>query len=776
MKKEDSTIKLSIIIPYYKTYDLTCTLLDNLCNQLTKETEIILIDESNEERLNNYNVKLYHYENKGLSHARNRGLDKAIGKYVTFIDSDDNISDKYVKTIIDKINKEDFDYCMFSWQFTGTRNDIVKITEEAPDWNHSVWNCVYKKTLLGQFEEGIHKHEDGIFNFKYRHGKRANIEEILYYYNYQRKDSLSDRYFSGKIKIQEPWFEGQTLLSIIIPYYKTYELTCKMLDVLCKQINNKVEVLLIDDGCNDNFDKYPIEIIRQENGGVSKARNKGLDNAIGQYITFIDSDDMIKDNYIDKIINKIENSEFDYCFFSWEATGRIKGQFIIKDNPPSWNTSVWNCIYKRELIGIVRFNESKTIEEDTEFNLAVRKGKKENIEDILYVYNSGREGSITSTYRENNISTKENKNEINTQVIVYRSFLSKIGGIETAIYNFCLSLKDKYDIVFIYDTVAEGNLAQLRRLKKIVRCENYKGQTLNCDTFIYYGINPQNIENTLNARKDVIQQICNDFTAYPIGFIPSPKTTKFYADSEASAISFTKKYKKECGVLHNLFVIKPKKALLLCSASRLAPEKGYGRMKIMAKRMHDKEIPFIWTVFTNDLPNEEIDGFIFMKPRLNVIDYMTKMDYVLQLSDFESWGCTITESLEVGTPVISTDFASAKEQVEDGVNGFILQKSLRNLDEVIDKMYSSNLKGFKYTPKYSIKEWTDAIGDLGKPKLDYKYSNDEVIGYEVQVLKDCYYSVEQRQCLKGDTLIIGTESRLEYLEKLGYVKRIGELI
>ena len=59
-------------------------------------------------------------------------------------------------------------------------------------------------------------------------------------------------------------------------------------------------------------------------------------------------------------------------------------------------------------------------------------------------------------------------------------------------------------------------------------------------------------------------------------------------------------------------------------------------MKAMAKRMHDKEIPFIWTVFTNDLPNEEIDGFIFMKPRLNVVDYMAKMDNVLQLSDFES--------------------------------------------------------------------------------------------------------------------------------------------
>ena len=91
-------------------------------------------------------------------------------------------------------------------------------------------------------------------------------------------------------------------------------------------------------------------------------------------------------------------------------------------------------------------------------------------------------------------------------------------------------------------------------------------------------------------------------------------------------------------------------------------------------------------------------------------------------------------------------------------------------------MYNNNLKGFKYEPKYSIKEWTEAIGDLGKPKLDYKFNEKEDIGFEVQVIKPSYYSIEQKQCVKGDLLIISSVERLEYLEKLGYVKRIGELI
>lgn len=563
------------------------------------------------------------------------------------------------------------------------------------------------------------------------------------------------------------------LISIITPYYNTLELTLELAKTLEPQLNKNIEWIIVDDGCNETeLDKLSAKIIHQENGGVSKARNTALDIAKGKYILFIDSDDNVKDNYIEKITNKINNSNFDYCFFSWER--QDGSQVIIKDLPPKMNNCVWNCIYTRETIGDIRFPENKQIGEEIEFNILTRKGRKENIEDILYIYNSGRDGSLSTEYRKGNI--KENvEDKINTQVIVYRSFLSKIGGIESAIYNFCLSLKDKYDIVFIYDNVAEGNLSQLHRLQKIVKCVRYNEQKLNCDTFIYYGVNPQKIENTLTAKK-VIQQICNDFIAYPTGFTISPKTTKIYADSKSSAESFMKCYKRDCGVLHNLFNINPKKCLMLCTASRLSWEKGYDRMKTMAKELHNKGIPFVWLVFTNDIPNEEIDGFIFMKPRLNVIDYMTKMDYIVQLSNFESWGCTITEALEIGVPVVCTDFPSAYEQIEDGVNGYILKRNMKNIDDVIDNMYSRSLVGFKYTPKYDIKEWENAIGDLGEPLKNYQYNRNETIGYEAMVIKESYYATENIRPKKDDIIIIGTLERLEYLEKLGYVKRIGEII
>jgi len=184
-------------------------------------------------------------------------------------------------------------------------------------------------------------------------------------------------------------------LSIIIPYHNTYELTKKLLSVLVPQLTEEVEVIIINDFDDIDFNSSDMRtIFIESNGTASKPRNIGIDNTKGQYITFIDSDDLISEDYIAKILNKINTSEFDYCFFSWKYNGIRKDEVIINDNPPTWNCSVWNCIYKRETIGNERFNEEMKVAEDYDFNLRVRKGKKENIKDILYFYNDNRKDSL----------------------------------------------------------------------------------------------------------------------------------------------------------------------------------------------------------------------------------------------------------------------------------------------------------------------------------------------------------------------------------------------
>lgn len=197
------------------------------------------------------------------------------------------------------------------------------------------------------------------------------------------------------------------ILSIITPYYNTLEYTKVLSAILKPQLNDKVEWIIVDDGCNEaELDNLCDNVIHLEknSGNASVPRNVGLDAAKGKYIAFIDSDDRVSSIYIYLVLRKIEEEDFDYCYISWK-TGDTK--YVIEDEPPIWNTCVWNCIYKREAIGDVRFDPKRNLGEDTEFNNQVRKGKRANIKDIIYFYNWRRPDSLTTNYREGKIPFTE---------------------------------------------------------------------------------------------------------------------------------------------------------------------------------------------------------------------------------------------------------------------------------------------------------------------------------------------------------------------------------
>ena len=171
-------------------------------------------------------------------------------------------------------------------------------------------------------------------------------------------------------------------LSIIIPYYDRPKYIKRLLEVLEPQLTNETELIIVDD-CSPIPLDYPCIRLNENSGGASIPRNVGLDRAKGKYIAFIDSDDSVSDDYIETILNKTKE-EWDYCFISWKTSANT---IIIKDNPPNWNCCVWNCLYKKEIIGNERFNPNLRIAEDYDFNIRVRKGKKANIEKVLYYYN-----------------------------------------------------------------------------------------------------------------------------------------------------------------------------------------------------------------------------------------------------------------------------------------------------------------------------------------------------------------------------------------------------
>lgn len=115
-------------------------------------------------------------------------------------------------------------------------------------------------------------------------------------------------------------------ISVIIPVYNGEENIPVSLNSLMEQTFSNFEVVIIDDGSTDStakvIEKYlkndkRIKYIYQENAGVAMARNKGLENATGKYISFLDADDYYDKTFLDKMYSKITKSDYDVCYCSY---------------------------------------------------------------------------------------------------------------------------------------------------------------------------------------------------------------------------------------------------------------------------------------------------------------------------------------------------------------------------------------------------------------------------------------------------------------------------
>lgn len=186
-------VKLSIVIPYYETFDLTYNLLMKLLEQLTNEVEILLIDDGCEEHrfddliIRCDKIKVMHKQNEGVAKTRNLGIKMARGKYVAFIDCDDIVTDDYIKTLINAIDNYDVDVINFNWADLHTLIEVHRPDNCAP------WKAIYKKETMPLFsEEYEYGHEDVPFQEQITSGKYSIIylDKLLYYYNSNRVGSL----------------------------------------------------------------------------------------------------------------------------------------------------------------------------------------------------------------------------------------------------------------------------------------------------------------------------------------------------------------------------------------------------------------------------------------------------------------------------------------------------------------------------------------------------------------------------------------------------------
>lgn len=176
-------------------------------------------------------------------------------------------------------------------------------------------------------------------------------------------------------------------VSIIIPAYNAQNYIKRCLEsIIAVEYENK-EIIVIDDGSSDQTgmicDKYAekykeIKVLHKENGGVSSARNLGLDNATGEYIFFVDSDDYVSKDLVENLCAK-EDEDFvqGNCrvLQSENLSEIMTYQEIFEDFALYWfesnPTFVWGNCYKREIIekNQLRFDENVKIGEDGRFNI-----------------------------------------------------------------------------------------------------------------------------------------------------------------------------------------------------------------------------------------------------------------------------------------------------------------------------------------------------------------------------------------------------------------------
>ena len=247
------------------------------------------------------------------------------------------------------------------------------------------------------------------------------------------------------------------LLSFIVPVFNGEKTIKKCLDSICKIDSDDFEILVVDDGSTDNTQKELDDLINTErrmrvfktyNQGVSKARNYGVEQAYGEYITFVDCDDWIEPSSFSKMIALLSANNSDLFVADYFSYGHkqksVKRKILMNGENSSEklfaellmgiSNHVWGNIYYNKLIreNNIKFREEINVGEDALFNLnygrycrkiyyfqqevyyyniinndsVMHKHRFEHVNDYILLFDSFRE--ILNTYPYLNIDIDEN--------------------------------------------------------------------------------------------------------------------------------------------------------------------------------------------------------------------------------------------------------------------------------------------------------------------------------------------------------------------------------
>lgn len=259
----------------------------------------------------------------------------------------------------------------------------------------------------------------------------------------------------------------QPLISVIIPVYNVEKYLKSCLDSVVSQTYKNLEIILVDDGSVDNSgkicDEYAekdkrITVIHKENGGLSDARNVGIEKAQGSYITFVDSDDFIEKNFIKILVNIAINKKVHFVIGNYKkfvkdsrnkdrnAKYEVNENSITVFSPretmlrmlyqKQLSMYAHGKLYDRKLFTAVRFPKGKLFEDvPTIWSIVKQVDKVAYVNYKLYFYRQRNGSIVNNTYSHRKMDqvyfSKEILEEVKNDDELYKAAISK--------YFFCLA-------------------------------------------------------------------------------------------------------------------------------------------------------------------------------------------------------------------------------------------------------------------------------------------------------------------------------------------------
>lgn len=210
------------------------------------------------------------------------------------------------------------------------------------------------------------------------------------------------------------------LVSIVVPVYKVEKYIRECIDSILKQTYQNYELILVDDGspdrCGEICEDYKkknekIQVIHKQNGGLSDARNAGTKIAKGEYITYIDSDDYVSENYLEKLVSAAVKYDADfvqgnYTREAFHSTVGNEEHVFASDQAfrklLTWDTVMvyaWAKLYRLSMFQNIEYPVGRLNEDCcTTYKLILNSNKVVCIDDEIYYYRITPNSILTSKF------------------------------------------------------------------------------------------------------------------------------------------------------------------------------------------------------------------------------------------------------------------------------------------------------------------------------------------------------------------------------------------